>query len=808
MGKSSALGHGLPSRFWESRVTMTQGRKPFIEADGASTLFEPSKESSGLTAAGTPPPPGTPSGGLGPGTGSPTSPTSAFASDTPLDSSGSDDLTAGDLPSLGGVAFSFDSSAPLTSGQVLFDRYIVERELGRGGMGIVLLVRHREFDSERALKLIISGIARDPQARARFRREARILDRLNHPNAVRVYDMRMGQDVAFIEMEYVRGKSLNQVLVEGVPMPLDWVVDLLDQLCSVLQAASDEGIIHRDLKPQNLMLVEGRQPGTKILKLLDFGIAKIREGADDVRTLTGSFMGTPLYSSPEQIVGEQVDSRSDIYSVGLILCELLTGYRPFDGTMNAVIYKHTMVPPPSFAELNPAAAVPPQVEEVVRMCLAKEPAQRPQTLRELSERFHHALAGTEYHPDQPPVPKAVSPSQTFETKAISTADTKIRLVLALATVSLLLLLVAAILIRNNRLPTPPAPPKVTGSPALAPKPKIARGADAREVARQVGLWKNQGYDVDESAGKSPSGWPAALIRGSDNVKFARDPSGVYLPPGYTPSSTRAEDGKPRTLERIDGKDEVTAFSRIVGGKFRMGSLREDDSGAAEGQVAPLVKLSGFYMQQTEVTNGEIEAFINTYDPPPCEKWRTMLMRREKELGPVAARRLAASNIPWRIAAEYAQEKKGRLPTEAQWEYAARSQGQRNVHVWGNGMASPTAANISNYKERPDAVGSYTEDVTAQGIRDLTGNVREWCRDVWKEYEASAPGQVREDPQNPPPNFAASDSLSMVVRGGSYITGFEQGKTTERSSPREGSQVTDQIGFRIVIECPEGPPDPR
>ena len=228
--------------------------------------------------------------------------------------------------------------------------------------------------------------------RVRFRREARILDRLNHPNAVRVYDARMGKDVAFIEMEYVRGKSLNQVLVPGVPMPLDWVVDLLDQLCSVLQAASDEGIIHRDLKPQNLMLVEGRQPGTKILKLLDFGIAKIREGADDVRTLTGSFMGTPLYSSPEQIVGERVDSRSDIYSVGLILCELLTGYRPFDGSMNAVIYKHTMVPPPSFAELNPEAVVPPQVEEVVRMCLAKEPAQRPQTLRELAERFHNAIA--------------------------------------------------------------------------------------------------------------------------------------------------------------------------------------------------------------------------------------------------------------------------------------------------------------------------------------------------------------------------------------------------------------------------------
>jgi len=787
---------------------MTQGRKPFTEADDASTLFEPSKESSGLTSDRTPPPPSSPSESALPRTDPLSPPTSAFASDTPLDTSGADDMTAGDLPSSGGVPFEFDSASALKPGQVLFDRYIVERELGRGGMGIVLLVRHREFDSERALKLIISGIARDQQARARFRREARILDRLNHPNAVRVYDARMGKDVAFIEMEYVRGQSLNQILVPGEPMPLDWVVDLLDQLCSVLQAASDEGIIHRDLKPQNLMLVEGRQPGTKVLKLLDFGIAKIREGADDVRTLTGSFMGTPLYSSPEQIVGERVDSRSDIYSVGLILCELLTGYRPFDGTMNQIIYKHTMVEPPSFAELNPEAVVPPQVEEVVRMCLAKEPAQRPQTLRELSERFHHAIAGTEYSPDHPFVPKASLPTKTFEIQGGSTTGSRIRLVALLATVGLLALLFFVVVPRLRPPVTPVTPPEVAKTPDLVPAPKAVRVADAKAVAKQVGLWKNQGYNVDKNAGKSPSGWPVVLIRGSDNVRFDRDPSGIYLPKDYTPSSIRAEDGYPRTLERIDGKNEVTVFSRIVGGKFRMGSLRSDDSGPVEGQPERLVKLSGFYMQQTEVTNGEIEPFINTYGPQACEKWRKTLRVREKDLGPVAARRLAASNISWRVAAEYAQEKRGRLPTEAQWEYAARSQGQRNVHVWGNETASLTAANISNSKGRPDAVGSYTEDVTAQGIRDLTGNVREWCRDVWKEYEVSTPAQPLVDPQFPPPDNAASDSLPMVARGGSYVTGLEQGRTIERGSPREGGMVTDQIGFRIVIECPEGPPDPQ
>jgi serine/threonine protein kinase len=288
--------------------------------------------------------------------------------------------------------FNIEAASLLKPGQVFFGRYQVIRLLGEGGMGAVWLVRDREFDSERALKLIVSGIASDQQARARFRREARILDKLNHPNAVRVYDARMGRGAAFLIMEYVRGESLNQLLMPGVPMPMEFTVDLLDQLCDVLQAANDLGIIHRDLKPPNLMLVEGWRPGKKVLKLLDFGLAKIREGEDDIRTMTGSFIGTPLYSSPEQISLDKVDARSDIYSVGLILYELLTGHRPFSGSITSIIYKHTMSPPPRFAEVNPAVKVPKGVEQVVMKCLAKNPDDRPQAPRDLAHMFHEALS--------------------------------------------------------------------------------------------------------------------------------------------------------------------------------------------------------------------------------------------------------------------------------------------------------------------------------------------------------------------------------------------------------------------------------
>src|SRR5262249_42720005 len=147
-------------------------------------------------------------------------------------------------------------------------------------------------------------------------------------------DARMARDAAFIEMEYVRGQSLNKLLKTGVPMPLDWVGRILEQLCDVLEVAHALKIVHRDLKPANLMLVDGRPPGKEQLKVLDFGIAKILEGDEgslDFHTKTECFVGSAPYSSPEQVTSGTLDVRSDLYSVGVILFEFLAGHRPFNG---------------------------------------------------------------------------------------------------------------------------------------------------------------------------------------------------------------------------------------------------------------------------------------------------------------------------------------------------------------------------------------------------------------------------------------------------------------------------------------------
>jgi serine/threonine protein kinase len=363
-------------------------------------------------------------------------------------------------------------------GQVLDEKYRLERLLGKGGMGAVYLATHLGTDRYVALKLIAPQFMRNEEFVERFKREARAAGRLRHPNVVDVTDFGFSvndkQRVAYLVMEYLDGCTLSDVLDEDTRLPLEWVVDILEQVCSAVHEAHQQGVVHRDLKPDNIWLEPNGLGGYRV-KVLDFGIAKLGEaapvdlelipavrvdedaatqiplrqpmaataaaidlesetrtgstahanleaatliqspnetpepepengdygtrmfqparrtvaegrstaipgthaGSDTSLTRVGAILGTPLYMSPEQCRGEHLDARSDIYSLGIITYQMLTGTPPFTGETNTIIRAHKETPVTPIREVN--KKVPKRVSRVLMSALDKEPAKRPQT---------------------------------------------------------------------------------------------------------------------------------------------------------------------------------------------------------------------------------------------------------------------------------------------------------------------------------------------------------------------------------------------------------------------------------------------
>lgn len=279
-----------------------------------------------------------------------------------------------------------DRRPSLEPGTVIANRFRIDGRLGAGGYGTVYRATQLSVDRPVALKILHADLAHRAEVTARFEREARLASRVRHPNAVTMLDFGADGDRLYLAMEYVDGPSLRRVLKDDGPMPWQQVVALADRICAALGAAHALGLVHRDLKPANILMstIDGqRQP-----VVIDFGLAKVFEG-DDHETLTRTdvMIGTPAYMSPESVVGEPLDARSDLYSLGIVLYQALSGAVPFKGrTPIETATQQIGEPPPPLVERVPTPA-PAALIALVERLLAKDPTERPASAAELRARL-------------------------------------------------------------------------------------------------------------------------------------------------------------------------------------------------------------------------------------------------------------------------------------------------------------------------------------------------------------------------------------------------------------------------------------
>jgi len=266
-------------------------------------------------------------------------------------------------------------------GQVVADRYHVTRKLGEGGMGQVYLAEHVKMGRRSAIKVMNPAMVHDPDAVARFNREAANASRITHPNVCAIYDFGETSDgLIYLAMEFVEGEPLTDLLKRDESLPTGRAVQIFVQVADALQAAHDLGIVHRDLKPDNIMLARGRT-GADVVKVVDFGIAKAIGGDDSQKvTRTGLVVGTPEFMSPEQLAGDKVDGRTDIYALALVLYKMLTGKLPFEAsTVQETMVKRLTDDPLTLAEARPTLSYPAGLQAALDVALARDPTERYQS---------------------------------------------------------------------------------------------------------------------------------------------------------------------------------------------------------------------------------------------------------------------------------------------------------------------------------------------------------------------------------------------------------------------------------------------
>lgn len=606
-------------------------------------------------------------------------------------------------------------------GRVIEGKYAVEEQLGRGGMGAVYRARHLLIGDHVAIKVLRADLSDHEDAIERLRREARATRNLKSPHTVGVIDFSATEDgMVYLVMEFVQGTVLRTTLESERRLGLGRVVGIVNQIAEALDQAHEHGIIHRDLKPDNVMLESGKD-GRDFVRVLDFGIAKLSSTETKLRTLTTDdvILGTPCYLSPEQCGSGAVGPWSDVYSLGVMIFEMVTGQVPFDGRSALdVARQHMFSEPPMPSKILPGLSEP--VEAVILRSLAKDPEDRYRSAGELARAFDQAvaLAG----PDdlaatldvvKPPTPDLHDTGARPRSVTLGELDAD-----------------------------------VTTPPGRKDTSRIAFDVPPTESTRKPGR-RTWVLVVVSIFVLCVSGW---VIVQSKIFRTSR------------PSTDVASD-----------------MVLIPAGRFQMGSdtARPD---CQDEHPPHAVDLPAFYLDRTEVTNQEYKAFCDATGRqyPPEPGWDPEYFLGKPDY-PVI-------NVTWQDANDFAKWMGKRLPTEAEWERAARGDDGR-LYPWGDKPQDgvTTVAGLSDGYEYTAPVGSFPAGASPFGCLDMIGNVYEWVDDWYQPY----PGSDGSWDQKGDTGYK-----KRCIRGGSFTAKAELVDATG-GIPRASERYCEKPDYRSV-----------
>lgn len=619
--------------------------------------------------------------------------------------------------------------------QNLAQRFRILKQLGQGAMGEVYLAEDTGMKRKVALKFMPQQYTADPDFKARFEREACAAGKLNHPNIITIYNRGEYQNRPWIAMEYVDGESLKDLIARHEPS-LDEVINIVTQVCEGLGEAHRSGVTHRDIKPANILIdKEGR------VKIVDFGLARL-EGVAQL-TIEGAVMGTPAYMSPEQVNGKRLDPRSDIFSLGVVLYELLTGRLPFRGeTVSKIFEAIKNQEPEPLARYK--TGVTEGLQRIIDKALDKELELRYQNVKDLLvDLKREKIALTR--------PKSKRPSPTARrTRWYWIASTAILIVL--------MILVFSKYLDQQQAQSPNEKDKLNNQ-------------EADREKRYTNL-KNDGESLFERYD---------YVGARNKYTQAREL--------YNKSSERYGTLSNQIQECDNRIAQIQDMVLIPAGTFKMGSNSSRDDEKPEHQVS----VKAFYMDKYEVTVAQYQRFINATRHRRPESWDGQLQSLQR---PVVY-------VSWYDADAYAKWAKKRLPTEAEWEYAARGgntgmDGKPKYKYPGENDVSSSNANFDFGRSRGDVdrwedANRYLKNVeryvyNGYGLYNMVGNVGEWCADWYNEnYYKNSP---QSNPAGPLTGF------SRVLRGGSWGNKADEVRCAFRGT-RYATFRSYRVGFRCV-----------